>query len=53
MAELDVRWAEGREILKRFGRVFRDWTAEEIEEAVAQAVVKVRGTNRRGVEGRM
>lgn len=42
MAEVDARWAEGRETLKRFGRALRDQTAEEIEEAVAQAVSEVR-----------
>ena len=47
--QLDARWAEGHEILKRFGRAFRDQTAEEIEEAVAQAVAEVRAENRRGV----
>ena len=45
LAALDARWAEGHEILKRFGRAFRDRTAEEIEEAGAQAVGEVRGEN--------
>ena len=50
--ELDARWAERDfEILKRFGRAFRDQTAEEIEESVAQAVAEVRAENRRGAEG--
>ena len=49
LAQLDARWAEGHEILKRFGRAFRDQTAEEIEEAVAQAVAEVRAEDRRGV----
>ena len=51
LAELDAQWTEGHEILKRFGRAFRDQTAEEIEEAVAQAVAEVRAENRRGAEG--
>ena len=50
LAELDAEWAEGHEILKRFGRAFRDQTAEEIEEAVAQAVAEVRAEDRRGAE---
>ncbi|MCY3957226.1 MAG: type II toxin-antitoxin system prevent-host-death family antitoxin [Chloroflexi bacterium] len=50
LAALDARWAEGHEILKRFGRAFRDQTAEEIEEAVAQAVAEVRAENRSGAE---
>ena len=51
LAALDARWAEGHEILKRFGRAFRDQTAEEIEETVAQGVAEVRAENRRGAEG--
>ena len=47
---LDAQWAEGHEILKRFGRAFRDQTAEENEEAVAQAVAEVRAENQRGAE---
>ena len=35
---VDARWAEGHEVLERFGRVFRDQRAEEVEEAVAEAV---------------
>ena len=50
LAALDAPWAEGHEILKRFGRAFRDQQAEEIEEAVAQAVAEVRAENRRGAE---
>ena len=38
LAALDARWADGHEVLKRFGRAFRDQAAEKIEEAVAQAV---------------
>ncbi len=52
LAALDARWAEGDEILKRFSRAFRDQTAEEIEEAVAQAVAEVRGESRHGAERR-
>ena len=51
LAALDARWAEGHEIPKRFGRAFRDQTAEDIEEAVAQAVAEVRAENRRGADG--
>ena len=36
LAAMDARWAEGHEVLKRFGRAFRDQAAKEIEEAVAQ-----------------
>ena len=50
LAELDARRAQDFEILDRFGRAFRDQTAEEIEEAVAQAVAEVRAENRRGAE---
>ena len=50
MAELDARRERGFEISERFGRAFRDQTAEEIEEAVAQAVAEVRRENRRGAE---
>lgn len=50
MAEVDARWAKGHGILMRFGRAFRDQTAEEIEEAVAQAVAEVRAQSRRGAE---
>lgn len=52
VAEVDARWAEGHVVLKRFGRAFRDQIAEEIEEAVAQAVAEVRAMNRRGAEDR-
>lgn len=48
LAALDARRAEGHEVLKRFGRAFRDQTAEEIEEAVAKAVEGVRAENRCG-----
>lgn len=51
MAALDARWAEGHEVLKRFGRALRDQTAEKIEEAVAQAVAEVRAEERRGADG--
>ena len=51
IAVLDARWAEGQGVLKRFGQAFRDRTAEEIEDAVAQAVAEVRSENRRGAEG--
>ena len=51
MAELDARRARGFEILERFGRAFRDQTAEQIDEAVAQVVAEVRAENRREVEG--
>ena len=50
LAAVDARWAEGHEILKRFGRAFCDQTPEEIDEVVAQAVAEVRGENRRLVE---
>ena len=50
MAEIDARRERDFEILERFGRAFRDQTAEEIEEAVAQAVAEVRAENRRGAE---
>ena len=50
LAAMEARWAEGHEILKRFGRAFRDQTAEQIEAAVAQAVAEVRAENRRGAE---
>ncbi len=50
LAALDARRAEGHEVLKRFGRAFRDQTAEEIEEAVAQAVVEERAEDRHGGE---
>jgi len=50
VAEVDARWAEGREILKRFGRAFRDRTAQEIEETVARAVAEVRGEDQCGVK---
>ena len=50
LAELDVKRERDFEILERFGRAFRDQTAEEIEEAVAQAVAEVRSGDRRGVE---
>ena len=43
LATLDSRWAEGHEILKRFGQASRDQTAKAIEDAVAQAVAEVRG----------
>lgn len=51
MAEVDARWAEGHESLKRFGRAFCERTAEEIEEVVVQGVAEVRGEERRGAEG--
>ena len=51
LAALDARRAERHEILKRFGRAFRDQTAEESEEAVAQDVADVREENRCGAEG--
>ena len=51
MAELDARRERDFEILERFGQAFRDQTAEEIEEAVAQAVAEVRAENRCGAEG--
>ena len=50
LAELDARRERDFEVLERFGRAFRDQTAEEIEEAVAQAVAEVRAENRLGAE---
>ena len=47
---MDARRKRDFEVLERFGRAFRDQTAEEIEEAVAQAVAEVRRENRRGAE---
>ncbi|MCY3895185.1 MAG: hypothetical protein OXG17_01815 [Chloroflexi bacterium] len=51
LVALDARWAEGHEVLKRIGRVFREQTAEGIKEGVAQAVDEVRAENRLGAEG--
>ena len=48
---MDARRKRDFEVLERYGRVFRDQTAEEIEETVAQAVAEVRGENRGGAEG--
>jgi len=50
LAALDGRWAEGHGILKRLGRVFREQTAEEIEDSVAHEVAEVRAESRCGVE---
>ena len=45
LAQLDAERERDFEILERFGRAFRDQTAEQIEEAVAQAVAEVRAEN--------
>ena len=50
LTALDSRWAEEHEIQKWLERASRDQTAEDIEEAVAQAVAKVRDATRRGTE---
>ncbi len=48
---MDARRKRDFEVLELFGRAFRDQTAEQIEETVAQAVAEVRAENRRGAEG--
>ncbi len=50
LAELDAGRERDYGILERIGRAFRDQTAEEIEEAAADAVAEVRAENRRGAE---
>jgi len=51
VAETDARREWDFAKSERFGRAFRDQTAEEIEEEVVQAVAEVRAEDRGGVEG--